>query len=133
MVWAHTTSFTPSLSIDVSVQNQESERSCICALWVSILIILFWNCSGSVIFLFFILMAFQSVDLKVTWWRLSQKHVVRTKLDIYVFISWYIFILLPPVAYSNITNIFIFPLLRSYQTQYRIYNNRFLNTAHIVD
>ena len=26
--------------------------------------------------------------LSVTWWRLFQKRVVRTKLDIYVFITW---------------------------------------------
>jgi hypothetical protein len=28
----------------------------------------------------------QSLTLSVTWWRLFQKHVVNTKLDIYVFI-----------------------------------------------
>jgi hypothetical protein len=32
-------------------------------------------------------LAFQSFDFENTWWRLFQKHVVRTKLDIYVFIE----------------------------------------------
>jgi len=31
-------------------------------------------------------LAFQSFDLKRTWWRLFQKRVVCTKFDIYVFI-----------------------------------------------
>ena len=31
-------------------------------------------------------LAFQSFDFDRTWWRLSQKRVVRTKFDIYVFI-----------------------------------------------
>ena len=31
-------------------------------------------------------LVFQSFDFEVTWWRLLQKHVVRNKLDIYVFI-----------------------------------------------
>ena len=31
-------------------------------------------------------LAFQSFDLEITWWRLFQKRVMRTKLDIYVFI-----------------------------------------------
>ena len=32
-------------------------------------------------------MAFQPFDFECTWWRLVQKRVVRTKFDIYVFIS----------------------------------------------
>jgi hypothetical protein len=32
-------------------------------------------------------LVFQSFDFENTWWRLFQKHVVRTKLDIYVFIE----------------------------------------------
>ena len=32
-------------------------------------------------------MAFQSFDFECTWWRLFQKRVVRTKFDIYVFIT----------------------------------------------
>ena len=31
--------------------------------------------------------AFQSFGYKITWWRLPQKRVVDTKLDIYVFIK----------------------------------------------
>jgi len=31
-------------------------------------------------------MAFQYLDYERTWWRLSQKRVVRTELDIYVFL-----------------------------------------------
>ena len=36
-------------------------------------------------------LAFQSLDFERTWWRLLQKRVVRTKLDIYVFIifNWF--------------------------------------------
>ena len=30
-------------------------------------------------------LAFQSLDFERTWWKLFQKRVVRTKLDIYVF------------------------------------------------
>ena len=30
--------------------------------------------------------AFQYFDIERTWWRLFQKRVVRSKLDIYVFI-----------------------------------------------
>jgi hypothetical protein len=36
-LWAHKTSLTPSLITEVTVPNQESERSCICELGVSIL------------------------------------------------------------------------------------------------
>jgi hypothetical protein len=32
-------------------------------------------------------LAFQSFDFERTWWRLSQKLILHTKLDIYVFIS----------------------------------------------
>ena len=32
-------------------------------------------------------LAFQSFDFEGTWWRLFQKRVVRTKLDIYVFVT----------------------------------------------
>jgi hypothetical protein len=32
---------------------------------------------------------FQPSDFERTCWRLFQKRVVRTKLDIYVFITWY--------------------------------------------
>jgi len=32
-------------------------------------------------------LAFQYFDIESTWWRLFQKRVVRTKLDIYVFIA----------------------------------------------
>jgi hypothetical protein len=32
----------------------------------------------------FKLLAFQSLDFVRTWWRLFQKRIVRTKLDIYV-------------------------------------------------
>jgi hypothetical protein len=32
-------------------------------------------------------LAFQYFDLSVTWWRLFQKHVVRTKFDIYVLLQ----------------------------------------------
>jgi len=33
-------------------------------------------------------MAFQSLDFERTWLKLFQKRVMRTKFDIYVFISW---------------------------------------------
>jgi len=36
-VWAHKTGLTPPLFIEVSVPTQDSERSCICVLWISIL------------------------------------------------------------------------------------------------
>ena len=36
-VWAHTTSWTSSRFIELSVPSQESERSCICVVEVSIL------------------------------------------------------------------------------------------------
>jgi hypothetical protein len=36
-IWAHKTSLTPPLITEVTVPNQESERSCICELGVSIL------------------------------------------------------------------------------------------------
>ena len=36
-IWAHKTSLTPPLFIEVSVPRQESERSCICVLGVLIL------------------------------------------------------------------------------------------------
>jgi len=32
-------------------------------------------------------LAFQYFDIQRTWWRLFQKRVLRTKFDIYVFIS----------------------------------------------
>jgi len=32
-------------------------------------------------------LAFQSFDFESTWWKLFQKRVVRTKFDIYVFIT----------------------------------------------
>jgi hypothetical protein len=35
----------------------------------------------------FFYLAFQSFDYDRTWWKLFQKRVVRTKLDIYVFIT----------------------------------------------
>ena len=35
-VWAHKISLTPPLFIEVHAPSQESERSCICVLWVSI-------------------------------------------------------------------------------------------------
>ena len=38
-------------------------------------------------------LAFKYVDLECTWWRLFQKHGVRTKLDIYVFILSNVFII----------------------------------------
>jgi hypothetical protein len=31
---------------------------------------------------------FQSFDFERTWWRLFQKHVVRSKFDIYVLLNW---------------------------------------------
>jgi hypothetical protein len=31
-------------------------------------------------------LAFQSFDFELTWWRIFQKRVVRTKFDIYVYI-----------------------------------------------
>ena len=36
-------------------------------------------------------LAFQSFHFELTWWRLPQKRVVRTKLDIYIFIicNWF--------------------------------------------
>ena len=37
-VWAHKTSLIPSHFIEVSVPSQESEWSCICVFWVSILL-----------------------------------------------------------------------------------------------
>ena len=45
---------------------------------------------GPLVFLLrkhFSYLAFQSLDFERTWWRLSQKLVLHTKLDIYVFIS----------------------------------------------
>ena len=57
MVWVHTTSLTPPpLYNEVHVPSQESNRSCICALGISILTISticfieFWNCSDSVVY-----------------------------------------------------------------------------------
>ena len=41
LVWAHTTRLTPPPFIKVSVPSQESERSCICMLGVSILSLFF--------------------------------------------------------------------------------------------
>jgi hypothetical protein len=61
-VWAHIINLTPPLFTERSVPRQESERSCICVLGVSILplsIIFpigFWKCSDSGI-LYFILLA----------------------------------------------------------------------------
>jgi hypothetical protein len=63
-VWAHKTSLIPSHFIEVSVPSQESEWSCICVFWVSILLrssilvlhfeavptVVFWSCSDSVVF-----------------------------------------------------------------------------------
>ena len=55
-VCSHKTSLTPPLFIEVSVQTQESERPCLCVLWVSILplflwflSIRLWTCSDSVV------------------------------------------------------------------------------------
>jgi hypothetical protein len=51
--------YPSSMFIEVSVTNQKSQRSCICKLEESILLsfydisIGFWNCSHSVLFLFF--------------------------------------------------------------------------------
>ena len=46
-LWAYKTSITPPLYIEVSVPSQDSERSCICVLEVSILP-LFYDHSGAV-------------------------------------------------------------------------------------
>jgi hypothetical protein len=61
-VWAHTTSLTPPHLIEVPVQSQESERSCICVLGLSILSLFlrfyyigygFWNCSEGIVYFIF--------------------------------------------------------------------------------
>jgi hypothetical protein len=59
-VWIHKTSLTPPLFIEVSVPRDESERSCICVLGVSILLLFlrffsigFLNCSFGVVFFVF--------------------------------------------------------------------------------
>ena len=45
-------------------------------------------------------LAFQSFNFERTWWRLFQKCVVRTKLDIYVFMTnTFVQILLNVVLY----------------------------------
>jgi hypothetical protein len=60
--WAHQT-MIPAILIEVPVPSQESERSCISLLFVSMFVsfydlsIGFWKCSDSVVFLFFILLA----------------------------------------------------------------------------
>jgi hypothetical protein len=55
-VYAHNTSFAPSLFIEINAQSQEGAWSCICVLEVSILPLYefsigFWKCSDSVVFL----------------------------------------------------------------------------------
>jgi hypothetical protein len=35
-------------------------------------------------------LAFQAFHFERTWWKLFQKHAVRTKFYIYVYISWQI-------------------------------------------
>jgi len=55
-VWAHKISLSPPFFIDVPVPSQESERSCICVLGVSILplsTILRFDSPESVVFFFF--------------------------------------------------------------------------------
>ena len=37
-------------------------------------------------------LTFQSFDFERTWWKLFQKHVVRTKFDIYVYIIWHLIV-----------------------------------------
>ena len=54
-VWAHTTSYTPPLSIKVPVPSQGIERSCNCLQGYRLCLfydfdIWFWNCSNSVVF-----------------------------------------------------------------------------------
>jgi hypothetical protein len=56
-VWVHQTSLTPPLIIEVPVPDQESERSCICVLEVSVLPL------GTVCFLFWILELFRKCDI----------------------------------------------------------------------
>jgi len=62
-IWAHKTSLTPPLFIEVPEPRQEIERSCTCVLgyifyfflWFSIG---FWNCSHSVVFYLFVYQRF---------------------------------------------------------------------------
>ena len=36
---------------------------------------------------FYIILAFQAFDFQNIWWKFSKKRIVRTNLDIYVFIA----------------------------------------------
>ena len=49
-----------------------------------------------------IYMSFQSSDFERTWWRLFQKRVVRTKFDIYVFITKHFHIIFKTNFVENI-------------------------------
>jgi hypothetical protein len=58
--WAHKTNLTPPRFIEVSVRIQERERCFVCVFWYLCIggigfvsIYEFWNCSASVVFLFF--------------------------------------------------------------------------------
>ena len=58
MGWAHQTSYTPTLLIEVAVISMESKNSLICVLGISILPLPtmlsgFWNCFDSVVFFVF--------------------------------------------------------------------------------
>ena len=54
-ILVHKISLIPALFMEVTLPSQESERSCICVLRVSILVSDLQNCSDNVLFLFFIL------------------------------------------------------------------------------
>jgi hypothetical protein len=78
--WVHITSLTPPRFIVVSVPSQESERSCICVLGVTILLFDFWNYSNVVVLCVFHLILYDN-----SAFQYFHYHLDLTKLDIYIF------------------------------------------------
>ena len=91
-ILVHIISLTLPLFIEVTLPSQESERSYICVLRVSILVSDFQNCSDNVLFLFFILFRLNyciiqiSVNSKVWTSNSSNRYIYR--LSEYNLMNW---------------------------------------------
>ena len=98
-VWDNKTICTPrDFSIEAAVPSQECERSCICVLGVSILLLsrLFnWILNGIVVFpVFRLLTDFVSLltyELCLSLWKIARCSVILL-LPLFVLIMWYFFV-----------------------------------------